>query len=129
MGSPQPRARPRLQPLSQAFQNLAGVSFCSTPPSMAGCLPNCVFIYFCIFPAPRTHWCRVGGGEAKAGSQCRPKKKESQKIGSAAPHIPQRVGGSREAQGWLGKGWERGAGRGDAGGITHPLCFVHAWGN
>jgi len=69
------------------------------PPATAGRLPNCVFIYFCIFPAPRTDW--RGAGGAEAGSQVRPKKKPK---GVQLPPFP----GDREEAGKRGAGRERG---------------------
>lgn len=68
------------------------------------------------FPSsPHTHWCR---GKAKAGSQGRPQNKpQGEGVGGAAfPSFPR---GSQEALARKGVG----AGRGDAGGITHPLCL------
>lgn len=56
--------------------------FYSTPPSAAGRRPNCVFIYFCIFPAPRTHWRGVGG------SRGRLPRRTQKNQGGAAPPVP-----------------------------------------
>lgn len=89
--------------------------FYSTPPSAAGRRPNCVFIYFCIFPAPRTHWRGVGG------SRGRLPRRTQKKQGGAAPPVPPGPGGSREARGREQEG-------GDADSITHPLCFVRTLG-
>lgn len=125
VGSPQPHAHPWLQLLSQAFQNLAGASFCSTTTHPApGWTPAELCIYlFLHFPSfPRTlAFGGVGGGEAEAGSQGKPKKNGGGR--GAALSIPQRLGGSREVWGWPGRGWEQGAGRGEAGSIAHLLCL------
>lgn len=83
-------------------------------PSIAGCLPNCLFIYPCLFPAPRTH--TGAGGKPRPAPKADPKINPKGGGGSFSPPFPR---GSREALARKGVG----AGRGDAGGITHPLCL------
>lgn len=89
------------------------LQYCHSPPPPAGRLPNCVFIYFCIFPAPRAHW-RGVGREAEAGSQGEPKK--NGQGGSSSPHSPE-AGRKPGSVGLAGK--RVGAGGRKGGGQQH----------
>lgn len=119
VGSPQPHAHPWLQLLSQAFQNLAGASFCSTATHPApGWTPAELCIYlFLHFPSfPRTLVLGRGGGKLKLAPKANPKRMGRGGGGSSSLHSPE----ARRKPGSVGLAGKRvGAGGRKGGGRQH----------